>query len=112
MPVNHKILPIRRVPNRRRRLNLGSSRQRRFLLAVKLLLKSLESTGHPFDLFLAQQVRITARECIRQNREGGKIATPLQATVETHIRDIVGHGLYDQSLLLVDYYQAKKCLRH
>ena len=112
MPVNHKILPIRRTPNRRRRLALGSKRQQRFLLAVKLLLKSLEASNRPVDLLLAEQVKFSVRECIQQNRAGDKTAIPLQPMLEARIQGIVGSQMFAESLFLVDFYHAKQLVRH
>ena len=112
MPVNHKILPIRRTPNRRRRLALGSKRQQRFLLAIRLLIKSLQASNRAVDLLLADQVKFSVRECIRQNRAGDKTTIPLQPMLETRLRGIVGNQMFAESLFLVDFYHAKQLVRH
>ena len=112
MPVNQKTLPVRRLPAGLPRRRLGSKRQQRFLLSVKLLLKSLESSnGSNVDRYIAQQVKLAVRECIRQNRAGDKGAIPLQAKLEMRLQEIVGPEMLADSMILVDLYQAKRSLR-
>ena len=109
-PPTNQFVAICGVPVvRRRHRFVGSRRQQRFLLGVKLIIKSLES-GSPMDQFVALQVKATIREYTRQNRAGLKPCMPLQDKLEARLRQIVGGEAFLQAMFLVDFYMAKRRL--
>ena len=100
------------VPNnfmmrqQQRRLRIGSPRQRRFLLGVKLIMRSLQTSGSPSDRILALQVKTTVKEYTRMVKFG--MITGLQDKLEARLRQIVGDETFTQAMLLTDFYLAKR----
>ena len=96
---------------RRRRPKLGSKRQKKFLLVVRLILKSLEQSGNSADRLLAARIKTTVREFTLQNRSGIKGFIPLQDKLEITLRNIVGDDTFVEASFLVDFYFAKQRLQ-
>ncbi|CAB9526822.1 expressed unknown protein [Seminavis robusta] len=98
-----------RVPLRRQ--SVGSRRQRRLLLSVRLLIRALQSTGNLEDVLLAKMIKNTVKECVRQNRAGEKNAVPLQQNLELRLQALVGPQMFMEAMVMVDFYQTKRQLR-
>jgi hypothetical protein len=97
-------------PSTRLQRRVGSKRQRRLLLSVRLLIKILQATGRPEDQLIVSKIKAVVKDCVRQNRAGYMTATPLQETLECRLRAVVGQQMFGEALFLVDLYQAKKRL--
>lgn len=68
------------------------AQQKRFLVFVRILLKSLDH-----DVVLKQQVKLILAECTRRNRMGDPKYCPLQVAVERNVRALVGDARWIQA---------------
>jgi len=96
-------------PSRRSHL-LGSARQTKFLLMIRLIVKSLEA-GSVRDRMLASQVRTTVRDLVQQHRAGGSLLhqqRTLQSKLDVALRNIVGDDTFAEASFLVEMYFFKK----
>ena len=96
-----------RLPPKRSR---ASKSQRRFLLVIRLILKSLEQCGNAEDRMLASRMKVTIREFTRQNRARLNAFVPLQAKLEVTLRRLVGDDTFTEASFAVDFYLARKRL--
>lgn len=88
----------------------ASNRQRKFLLVVRLILKSLEQCGNSEDRILAARMKATIREFTRQNRARVDAFVPLQDKLEEALSRLVGDATFMEASFAVDFYLARRRL--
>lgn len=81
------------------------SKQKSFLLFIKVLLKCLDTTGNHV---LKDRTKAIVGECTRRNRMGDPAFMPLQDAVEARLRVVVGEDYWTRAQRYVQSYPTKQ----